>query len=213
MTNLEHLSKAELIDLLNAYDAYIIAAADSGRLKTGWVPVCVSEFFSCEYQDVWRVGQNFDYMYEYDEHEVSSSEKALLLFEDAEIFFENGTYLCRFVGETEKRIIRDNIRDIKDGDAFFIPSGLRLPLLRQACGDSHQNFDEKDEPWIVYDVADDGWFQEAIGNPSACIKAILLSQKEQEFRKPTLDNVIQTAEETASGRSGGPSKPRSQERQ
>ncbi len=65
MENLEHLSKDELIDLLKAYDSYIIAAADSGRLSTGWTPVCISEFYSCEYQDVWRQGESFDYMYDY----------------------------------------------------------------------------------------------------------------------------------------------------
>ena len=208
MTNFDNLTKEELIDLLKAYDAYISTAADAGRLNTGWVPVCISEFFSGEYQDVWRAGQNFDYMYGYDEHAALSAAKPLLSFNNAEIYFENGLYLCRFDGEDKMRCIRDNIRDIEAGDAFFIGTGLHY-----ADGDAHQNMDEKDEPWIVYDVGGDAWFQEDIGTPKTCITAILLAQKEQEFRKPTLDSVIQNAEKEVSGRSGGPIKPLSQERQ
>ena len=208
MTNLDQLSKEELIDLLNAYDAYISTAADAGRLTTGWVPVCISEFFSCEYQDVWRAGQTFDYMYGYEEHEAFSQDEPLLSFNNVEIFYEKGLYLCRFEGEDEMRFIRDNIRDIECGDAFFIGTGLHY-----ADADAHQNMDEKDEPWIVYDVGGDAWFQEDIGNPKDCIQAILLAQKEQEFRKPTLDSVIQRAEKETSERYGGPIKPLSHGRQ
>ena len=212
MTNLDHLTKEELIDLLNAYDAYIVTAADAGLLKTGWVPVCISEFYNYEYQNVWRAGENFDYMYVGEESEVLLKEDSSFFYENAEIFFENGLYFCRFEGEAEKRLIRDDIRDIKDGDVFFVPSSFKLPIIRQALGDSHQNFDEKDEPWIVYDYADDSWFEEDIADPIACIKEILSSQRDKKTVKPSLESVIQTAEKSAVERSGSQTKPVSKER-
>jgi hypothetical protein len=61
---LEKLSKEEAVDLLNAYDSYIVAGFDSGRIKSGWCPVCVREFLENEYRSVWLAGQSFDYMYE-----------------------------------------------------------------------------------------------------------------------------------------------------
>lgn len=61
---LESLSEEEAVDLLNAYDSYIVAGCDSGRIESGWRPVCVREFLENEYRSVWLAGQSFDYMYE-----------------------------------------------------------------------------------------------------------------------------------------------------
>ena len=49
------------------------------------------------------------------------------------------------------------ISEIKAGDTFFIGKDKHT-----AKYDAHQNFDEPDEPWIVYDENDDGWFEEDV---------------------------------------------------
>lgn len=193
MTNLNKLSKAELMDLINAYDAYIIAAADSGRLKTGWTPVCISEFYGCEYQDIWRAGQNFDYMYDYEEQEMQAINGLLVSFYGARISLEKGQLMCQFDGEEQKRFVRSNIQEICDGDAFFIGTGLHY-----ADGNAHQNKDEPDEPWILYDEYGDCWFEEDIGDPKACIEAILIAQQTKALSKMPLDNMIKGAQKSAS---------------
>lgn len=50
-----------------------------------------------------------------------------------------------------------NIERIKKG-AFFLVSGH----VYEAGEDAHQNFDEPDEPWIVYDTNGDSWFEEDV---------------------------------------------------
>lgn len=194
MFNFENLTKDELIDLLKAYDSYIVAAADSGRLKTGWAPVCIAEFYSCEYQEVWLKGDSFDYMYD-QEGKENLLEKVgpLVTFNDALIFMENSQMMCRFDGEETKRFVRGKIQDIKDGDAFFVGTGLHY-----ADGDAHQNMDEPDDPWIVYDVGGDCWFEEDIEDVRACVEALHLSQGNKKAEKPRLDDMIHGAENRAS---------------
>jgi len=53
--------------------------------------------------------------------------------------------------------VKTRIRDIEAGDAFY-SNGERYI----AQYDAHQNFDEYDEPWIVYDINDDCFFEEDI---------------------------------------------------
>lgn len=190
MENYERLSKEELIDLLKAYDCYITTAVDAGRMQTGWAPVCLAEFYSCEYQDVWRAGQKFDYMYDAEESQIQTERWFLAAFNGVQIFSEKGTLMCQSDGEEQTRLIRSRIQDIRDGDAFFIGTGLHY-----ADGAAHQNLDEPDNPWVVFDVGGDGWFEEDIGKPSVCIAAILLSQQRKEASKPTLDDLIHGAED------------------
>lgn len=47
---LEELGKEELLELLHAYDRYIQNANDENRYSNGWYPVCINEFYDCEYQ-------------------------------------------------------------------------------------------------------------------------------------------------------------------
>lgn len=61
---LAKLSKDELLDLLNAYDAYVKAGCNPALAITGWTPVCVREFFECEYRNVWLAGGDFSYLEE-----------------------------------------------------------------------------------------------------------------------------------------------------
>lgn len=50
-----------------------------------------------------------------------------------------------------------NIERIKKG-VFFLVSGH----VHEAGEDAHQNFDEPDNPWIVYDTNGDSWFEEDV---------------------------------------------------
>ena len=50
---LKYLSPEVLYDVMVAYDRYIQAACEDRRFSEDWYPVCISEFYDCEYQDVW----------------------------------------------------------------------------------------------------------------------------------------------------------------
>lgn len=190
----ENLNKEELVDLLKAYDSYIIAAADSGRLKTGWVPVCVSEFFNCEYQDIWCQGQNFDYMFE--EPDLNHTHDPLSLQEvsvlnDVRIFSENSSLKCHFGPVGEALVLHDlqsRIQDIKKGDAFIVGTSVYC-----ASEDAHQNFDEPDSPWIVYDEHGDSWFEEDIVPAWEGVEKIIAANfSGVELKRPLL-SVMQSA--------------------
>lgn len=56
-------------------------------------------------------------------------------------------------------MLQKRIQDIKKGDMFKVKG-----LILQAQESSHQNFDEPDEPWIVYDMEGNSWFEEDIDN-------------------------------------------------
>lgn len=56
-----------------------------------------------------------------------------------------------------EQLIKTDIRDIRKGDKFAVNGQIYT-----ASADSHQNFDESDEPWIVYDTEDNGYFEEDI---------------------------------------------------
>lgn len=182
----DHFPQEDLVDLLRAYDCYISTAADAGLLTTGWTPVCVEEFYENEYQNVWdpeKGDESFYYMYENAEAMIKSfaqPEEAKPLFapqtvavlDDAKIIREMTNLFCQFPGEEEKPPLRSRIQDIKKGDAFLVPSSFNTFLVRQAAYDAHQNLDEKDEPWIVYDIADDCWFEEDIANAERTLQAL-----------------------------------------
>lgn len=46
------LTKSELLDLAIHYDWYIQDANEKNLYKEGWQPVCIAEFYDCEYQDI-----------------------------------------------------------------------------------------------------------------------------------------------------------------
>lgn len=49
-TNIGTLGANELLDLLYAYDAYIQEANDEDKFREGWRPVCIREYYACEFQ-------------------------------------------------------------------------------------------------------------------------------------------------------------------
>lgn len=49
MNSLKNLSKKELYDMLMAYDSYIQDANDEDKYESGWRPVCINEFYDCEW--------------------------------------------------------------------------------------------------------------------------------------------------------------------
>lgn len=50
MERIQNLSQSELLDLLAEYDLYIQCANDENAFDNGWRPVCINEFYNCEYQ-------------------------------------------------------------------------------------------------------------------------------------------------------------------
>lgn len=52
MEELNDLSKKELLELISAYDDYIQGANDENLYSSGWNPVCIMEFYECEFQEL-----------------------------------------------------------------------------------------------------------------------------------------------------------------
>ena len=52
MRDLSKLTKEELLDVLITYDKYIQEANDDNRYRDGWLPVCINEFFDCDYLEM-----------------------------------------------------------------------------------------------------------------------------------------------------------------
>jgi len=48
----DDIKEDELLALLKAYDEYIQSANDEKRYDTGWMPVCINEFYDNEWQDI-----------------------------------------------------------------------------------------------------------------------------------------------------------------
>jgi hypothetical protein len=48
----ENIGKEELMWLLREYDRYIQNANDDDRYREGWFPVCINEFYDCEFQEI-----------------------------------------------------------------------------------------------------------------------------------------------------------------
>lgn len=49
--NLNNLRQHELIKLIESYDRYIQNANNEDLFSMGWIPVCISEYYDCEYQE------------------------------------------------------------------------------------------------------------------------------------------------------------------
>ncbi len=46
------IDKPELMRLIKAYDGYIQRANDEDLYRSGWRPVCLDEFYDCEFQEL-----------------------------------------------------------------------------------------------------------------------------------------------------------------
>lgn len=46
------LSKRKLIEFIKEYDNYIQIANEENTYEKGWYPVCIREFYDCEYQEI-----------------------------------------------------------------------------------------------------------------------------------------------------------------
>ena len=52
MEKFKTLDKETLLDLLHEYDIYIQDANEERKYEEGWYPVCIKEFYDCEYQEI-----------------------------------------------------------------------------------------------------------------------------------------------------------------
>lgn len=178
--NLDHRN---LLDLIHAYDLYISTAADADLFAQGWTPVCVEEFYENEYQSVWVRGGNFNYLYGNDSDFITPKDRV----ENARAFYINGALMCQIDGEEQVRPLRSRIQDIKEGDAFIIE--CEHPSVYIAKYDAHQNFDESDEPWIVYDENDDGWFEEDIADAELIFRSLDGHTSLEQMLDQATDNI------------------------
>lgn len=108
-------------------------------------------------------------------------------------------FMCQPHDASEYVPLRTDIRDIKAGDAFMLSSEppFRQGQILVAARDSHQNFDELDEPWIVYDTAENGWFEEDICTDPYIFYThsnTMRQTPEQSGEKSSLSNQIRQAE-------------------
>lgn len=79
------------------------------------------------------------------------------------VFSAYDNIFCCFEGGDLTHVLRDDIRALKGGDAFVVGEAVLV-----AQDDAHQNLDEPDEPWIVYDTFGNGWFEEDL-SPKECV--------------------------------------------
>lgn len=56
---LNKLNKKELLELLKAYDEYILDSNDGDRYSDGFYPVCIEEFYLNDFE-YWRVDNGED---------------------------------------------------------------------------------------------------------------------------------------------------------
>lgn len=81
--------------------------------------------------------------------------------ESVEIFLaDDGGLMCLLPDEDEARALRERIQDVEPGDAFLFGGG---GSIRTASEAAHQNFDEPDNPWILYGDDGDCYFEEDFG--------------------------------------------------
>lgn len=103
-------------------------------------------------------------IYEVYGQEKPAQQAEAILFDDISVFYQANQLMCRFPEETHDRFLRSRIQDIGEGDAFLVGNEIYL-----AEWDAHQNLDEPDEPWIVYDDSGNPWFEEDIRNPESIV--------------------------------------------
>ena len=81
--------------------------------------------------------------------------------ETVEIFLaDDGGLMCKLPDEDEPRALRERIQDVEPGDAFLFGDGGSIRTSSEAA---HQNFDEPDNPWILYGDDGDCYFEEDFG--------------------------------------------------
>lgn len=82
--------------------------------------------------------------------------------DSVEVFLaEDGGLMCLLPDEDEPRALRDKIQDIEAGDAFLCGN---CGIVRTTSESAHQNFDDADNPWILYGDDGDCYFEEDIGS-------------------------------------------------
>lgn len=108
-----------------------------------------------------------------------------------ESFAETGPYLSNLEASGgDLNSLRSQIQDISKGDAFVTPDGA----IHFASKDAHQNLDEPDEPWIVYDEHGDAWFEEDIMPAGKGLTSIIQAENNKTTNKPSLTEVIGNAQ-------------------
>lgn len=116
---------------------------------------------------------------------------------DSKIFLdENGQLYCHLNGEDTPRPLRDQIQDIKEGDAFFY--GDSYFNIKTTSDNACQNTDESDHPWLVYGDDGDIYFEEDMGHYAAQqVKDFLLEKSNGIREQPSFDTLITFAQEKA----------------
>lgn len=97
MSIYDNFKQEDLVDLLKAYDSYVSTAADAGLLTSGWTPVCVEEFYDNEYQNVWKQGESFDYLYDYQYYMFDSTKNESKSFDMEEEPEFSVNHLLKFI--------------------------------------------------------------------------------------------------------------------
>jgi len=116
----------------------------------------------------------------------------VLYLDGIKVFFgKDGGMFCKLSNESDYRPVRMQIQDITEGDAFFVGNSGRIST---ASDSAHQNFDEHDEPWIVYGNDGEVFFEEDIGtNFGSKVTELLRSLSSQQQTKIPLDSMIRDA--------------------
>lgn len=133
-----------------------------------------------------------------EQHGVSEHPEFFYLGDTKALETKDG-FMCQLPSTDNFVPLRTDIRDIKAGDAFMLSSErpFRQGQILIAARDSHQNFDELDEPWIVYDISENGWFEEDICTDpyTAYVHSNSMEQtQEQSVEKFSLGDQIRQAE-------------------
>lgn len=118
---------------------------------------------------------------------------------DTKILQTSDGFMCQLPDTDNYVPLRTDIQDIKAGDAFILSSdqSFRQGQILIAARDSHQNFDELDEPWIVYDTSENGWFEEDICTDPYTFYThsnTMEQPQEQRMEKSSLSDQIRQAE-------------------
>ena len=113
---------------------------------------------------------------------------------NVKVYTENGQKYCQLPDEDTPRPYRERICDIEAGDTF-----LAWGSIRTAERTAHQNYDEPDTPWIVYDTRVDCWFEEDISsNPlSSSYYRTMKAAEKGGSEKLSLDEQVQDAADRA----------------
>lgn len=112
--------------------------------------------------------------------------------DDVKIFHdENDNLYCKFKDEDFARPLRDQIKDIKEGDAFL---WMNEGYICIAGEDAHQNFDEPDECWVVHDRNGEGYFEEDVGTELGMKIRNLMKDLKPSSVQPSLESMIEKAD-------------------